>query len=118
MKAKKPWHIKEVMVNLYLEAELTIRQIAGIFSLAPSTVLYWLRKHEIQLREYDIGNVNRGKTLPDEQKQKISDKIKLRHATYGHPLRGRTLSNETKKKIRVAAYKRRKQQVQENIKDV
>lgn len=108
MRAKKPWYYKEVLVGLYVDQQLTIRQIGQIFDLAPSTVLYWLRKHEIKLRDYDIGQVNLGKTFTEEERQHLSELAKERFATSPHPRLGKKLSEQTKTKIRVAMRQRRR----------
>jgi len=107
MQAKKPWYFKEVLAGMYVDQELTIRQIAQIFDLAVSTIFYWLKKHEIPIREFDIGTVNKGQTMSDEQKQVLSQKTKERHATKGHPMLGKKLSEETKRKIRISMRKKR-----------
>lgn len=38
---------KDVMYNLYITKKKSIRQLARDFSVMPSTILYWIRKHNL-----------------------------------------------------------------------
>jgi len=46
-----PWRDREVMVELYKEQDLSIKQVADELGTAQGTVQSWLNKHDIETRE-------------------------------------------------------------------
>lgn len=91
---------KEILTNLYVEQSLSVREIAKVFGCGTTTVFYWLRKHNIPMRAWNLGDHLRGKTLTEEQKKNISECNKKRFANKeDHPFYQRHHSEESKKKI-------------------
>jgi len=108
MRVKKRWQHKEVLQNMYEDQGLPIRTIADILETTPNNILYWMRKFDIESRKFEIGDLNKGKKLSDEERQHLSDIAKNRfkdptnHPMYGkkHTEAARLQMSETKRKKR------------------
>lgn len=100
MRKKKVYQHKEILEGLYLEQNLTMRQIAEICGVAVTTIFYWLQKLDIPTRDFDIGSVNREKSLSDDVKQKLSIFAKERFKNpENHPMKGRCHTEESRRKM-------------------
>lgn len=100
MKTKKRWQHKEVLEGLYQEQGLTIRTIAEILQTTPSNILYWMRKFDIETRKFNIGELNKGKTLSLDEKARLSEVAKERFSNpENHPMYGRKHSEASKRKM-------------------
>lgn len=110
MKVKKPWQHEEILRGLYEEQTLTIRTIAQILKTTPSNILYWMRKFDISTRKFEIGDLNKGKTLSEEERQRLSEIAKERFRDpRNHPMFGRKHTEESKRKMSETKRKRRQE---------
>jgi hypothetical protein len=116
MKVKKPWQHKEILNGLYEEQKLTIRTIAQILQTTPSNILYWMRKFEITTRKFEIGELNRGKKLSEEECQRLSDVAKERFKDpRNHPMYGRKHSEASKRKMSETKRRRRAERLRRQV---
>ena len=77
---------KEILTNLYVEQGLSVRAIARLLGCGTTTVFYWLGKHDIPTRAWNLGDHLRGKPLTEEKKLCISKSSKKRFANKeNHP---------------------------------
>ncbi len=108
MKVRKPWQHEEILMGLYEEQGLTIRTIAQILQTTPSNILYWMRKFDISTRKFEIGNLNKGKVLSKDERQRLSDVAKERFKDpRNHPMYGKKHSEAAKRKMSETKRRRR-----------
>ena len=93
------WHNKDFLFELYVQQKKTIREIAKMVLVSPSTIRYWLKKNNIKLRCFNIGDVNRGKSFTKAEKDLLSLQTKTRYKYNKHPREGTHHSEESKIKI-------------------
>lgn len=87
-------------MNLYVEQNLSVRAVAKLLGCGTTTVFYWLHKHSIPMRAWNLGDHLRGKSLTEKQKKIISEHNKKRFANKeDHPFYQRHHSEESKRKI-------------------
>lgn len=112
MKQKKPWHYREILENMYVEQNLTLRQIAQILNTTATNILYWMRKFEIDTRNYNIGELNKGKILSKKEKELLSKIAKERFKNpKNHPMYGHRHTDEAKRKISETKKRRRRERL-------
>ena len=110
MKVKKRWQYKEVLESLYEKQELTIRTIAQILKTTPSNILYWMRKFDIKTRQFEIGNLNKGKQLSEEERQRLSEVAKERFKDpRNHPMYGKKHTEASKRKMSETKKRKRRE---------
>lgn len=98
--ADKLWQHKEILKNMYEEQGLTVRAIAQILSTSPANISYWMKKFKIDGKNYDIGELNKGKVLTEEEKQHLSEVAKERFKeSENHPMFGHKHTEISKKKM-------------------
>jgi len=113
---KKPWHHKKMLETMYIEQELTLREMAQILETTPSNILYHLRKFDIDTREFNIGDVNKGKALSDAEKKHLSEIAKERFQDKrNHPMFGKRHSEESKRKMSETKKRRRRERLGEQM---
>jgi hypothetical protein len=113
---KKPWHHKDVLEAMYVDQELTLREMAQILETTPSNILYHLRKFSIPTRQFNIGDVNRDKTLSDEEKTHLSEIAKERFSDKrNHPMFGRRHTEESKRKMSETKKRKRRERLGEQM---
>jgi transposase len=102
----KPWKSKEILEDLYVVQELSMRTIAGLLGTSAPTIKYWIDKLDIPAREFNIGELHKGKNLSEEHKQKISSTVKEKFENpENHPMYGKKHSAEARKKMSEARMK-------------
>lgn len=92
---------REILTNLYVEQGLTVRGMAKVLGCGPTTVFYWLCKHSIPTRDWNIGDAIRGQPRTEEERKNLSEFAKKRFADgpESHPFYQRRHSEESKKKM-------------------
>ena len=109
-KKKKKWHHKEVIQGMYQDQGLTMRQIAEILGTTAATIKYWMEKHQIQSRDYCIGDTKRGMALTDEAKARLSEVAQERFKhPEDHPMWGHRHSEASKRKMSETKKQRRRE---------
>ena len=110
MKTKKRWQHKEVLESLYEDQKLTIRTMAQILQTTPSNILYWMKKFEVSSRQFEIGDLNRGKKLSEDECRRLSEIAKERFKDpRNHPMYGKKHSEESKRKMSETKKRRRRE---------
>lgn len=110
----KPWQDKEILEDLYVTQQLTMRTIASLLGTSAPTIKYWIEKFDIEAREFNIGSLHKGQKLSEEHKAKISESVKQRFSNKeNHPMHGKKHSPETRQKMSKARIKKMQQQAQE-----
>jgi hypothetical protein len=110
MKAKKPWQHKEILRGLYEDQELTIRTMAQVLQTTPSNILYWMKKFELSTRQFEIGGLNRGKKLSEDECRRLSEIAKERFKDpRNHPMYGKKHSETSKRKMSETKKRRRRE---------
>lgn len=113
---KKPWHHRDVLEGMYIDQKLTLREMAQILETTPSNILYHLRKFDIDTREFNIGDVNKGKALSDEEKEHLSEVAKERFQDKrNHPMFGKRHTEASKQKMSETKKRRRRERLGEQI---
>lgn len=113
---KKPWHHKDVLEGMYIEQQLTLREMAQILETTPSNILYHLRKFDITTRDFSIGDVNKGKSLSDEEKEHLSEIAKERFRDKrNHPMYGKRHTEASKLKMSETKRQRRRERLGEQV---
>jgi hypothetical protein len=54
-RGSRPWHDAETLRELYVEDELTSREVADELGTTKPTILRWLRKHDLPVRSSPVG---------------------------------------------------------------
>jgi len=97
---RKAWMYRDVLQGMYIEQELTLRQIAQILDSTPANILYWIRKFEIPTRSSDIGAIRRGKKMCDSDRERLSQIARERFKDKtNHPMYGKHHTESARKKI-------------------
>ena len=116
MKTKKPWQHKEVLESMYKDQELTIRTLAKILKTTPSNILYWMKKFEIPTRHFEIGELNKGKKLSENECRRLSEIAKERFKDpRNHPMYGKKHTEESKRKMSETKKRRRRERRGDSI---
>lgn len=116
MRLKKPWQHREILIGLYHEQHLTIRTIAQILNTTASNVLYWMRKLDVNTREFSIGDLNKGRKLTDKEREHLSKIAKERFKDpSNHPMYGKKHSEESKQKMSETKKRRRAERLGQTL---
>jgi predicted DNA-binding protein YlxM (UPF0122 family) len=91
---------REILEDLYINQELSMKKIAEKFNVCPATILDWLKKFNVKIRSKSEAlngekNPMYGRCHTEETKRKLSEARKGEK----NPMYGKHLSEETKKKI-------------------
>jgi len=117
-KTKKPWQHEDVLKGMYHDQGLTMAEIGKIFGVSAVTIKYWMDKFDIQSRDYDIGELYRGKERDKDYCKHLSEVAKARFSNpENHPMFGKQHSDETKRlmsEIRKRKMKEAREQKQED----
>jgi hypothetical protein len=100
MKGKKRWQHKEVLRGMYEDQCLSMREIADVLGTTAPTIKRWMDKFDIQSRDFNIGDVYRGKSRDEAYCKNISSKAKERFKNKkNHPMYGKKHSDKSKDKM-------------------
>ena len=91
---KKKYKDKDWLYEQYVLNQRSTVDIAEDFGLTPSSISYWLDKFDIESRT--LSEALQGRTLTDEQKEKISKSVADHLEENGHPFEGKTHTDESK----------------------
>ena len=112
MRAKKPWHHREVLEAMYVLQGLTLQDMAEIFGITVPGVAYWMNKLGIDRRESNIGNRVKGIKLSKERKEYLSEIAKNRFRDKkDHPMYGKRHTEATKQKMSETKKRRRQERL-------
>lgn len=100
---------KKELIELYCNRKMNIKQIARGLKCAASTISYYMKKYHIKGRQHNIGDLNRGKSLSKETRDKMRKEILDRYANgWQNPKKGKSPSLETRKKMSLSGRGRNK----------